>query len=229
MTEAIREQQKKDYLDQVELEKNRLKEMIAKKGLKESNPASEFTLERAATYQVSSRWQQARLREKAATDSLTGLFNHGFTEASVAREIERAKRGKPFGILMADVDNFREFNNTYGHLAGDEALKKVAQAFRVNSRAADIQGRWGGEEFVVVLPEANEQKTQEIAERIRRNIEETPFDAVVQGKDIKLKLTASIGATVYRKGDDKTSIIDRADDLMYGAKRETGKNQIKFG
>ena len=168
------------------------------------------------------------LREKAGeyaqlsiTDPLTGLLNRRYIEERLVEEINRSDRsGEPVTLLMLDVDEFKSYNDRYGHPAGDEALEMIGQILRENLRGADVAARYGGEEFSVLLPETNLEEAQTIAERIRRHVEDTKFP--------KRKVTVSIGiATLGGTLDDKERLIKAADDALYAAKR-AGRNNIQM-
>jgi diguanylate cyclase (GGDEF)-like protein len=168
------------------------------------------------------------LRDKAGeyaqlsiTDSLTGLLNRRYIEERLGDELNRADRsGGPVSFMMLDVDEFKSYNDRYGHPAGDEALKLVGQILRENLRGADVAARYGGEEFSVLLPETSADEAEAIAERIRRHVEETKFP--------KRKVTVSIGIAMFG-GDLSTveQLIKAADNALYSAKR-AGRNTIKI-
>ncbi|HEY2865611.1 MAG TPA: diguanylate cyclase [Pyrinomonadaceae bacterium] len=167
------------------------------------------------------------LREKAGeyaqlsiTDSLTGLLNRRYIEERLTEEINRSERsGEPVTLLMLDVDEFKSYNDRYGHPAGDEALELIGQILRENLRGADVAARYGGEEFSVLLPGTNLEEAHAIAERIRRHVEDTRFP--------KRKVTVSIGiATLGGNLDDAKKFIKAADDSLYAAKR-AGRNNIQ--
>ena len=168
------------------------------------------------------------LREKAGeyaqrsiTDSLTGLLNRRYIEERLTEEMNRSDRtGDPVTFMMLDVDEFKSYNDRYGHPAGDEALELIGQILRENLRGADVAARYGGEEFSVLLPETNLEEAQAIAERIRRHVEDTRFP--------KRKVTVSIGiATLGGSLDDTKKFIKAADDALYAAKR-AGRNNIQI-
>jgi diguanylate cyclase (GGDEF)-like protein len=156
-----------------------------------------------------------RLEELAVTDGLTGLHNHRHFQERVRRDLEIARRaGRPLSIVMFDVDHFKTYNDTYGHPAGDEVLRKVADALRREARAGDLVARYGGEEFVVAMPDADREAAHAAAERIRRHV---LADGVV---------TISGGiATFPGDGEEAETLIERADRALYRAKRE-GRDRI---
>jgi diguanylate cyclase (GGDEF)-like protein len=170
----------------------------------------------------------ARLREKESqgeleklslTDALTGLYNRRHLMGTLASEVQRARRQRrPFTVLLADVDKFKQYNDTHGHLAGDTALVKIAEVFRRTTRAVDCVARYGGEEFVVMLLECPMATAALVAERIRARVAEQDLG---EGR-----LTVSIGLAEYPDGGDTPEeLIATADAAMYQAK-SSGRNQV---
>ena len=160
------------------------------------------------------------LKFLADFDSLTGIYNRRKIEDILILEVERARRyGKPLSVLFIDIDNFKEINDTYGHKRGDQVLRRVASLIRQELRSTDCVGRFGGEEFLVVLPETKPEEAVKVAERIRRIIERTDFGGV--------RVTVSIGVTGYRDGETHMDILERVDSAMYKAKAD-GKNRVVF-
>ncbi len=162
------------------------------------------------------------IRWLSVTDGLTGLHNrrHFFEEAE--KEVERAERyRRPVTAIMLDVDFFKRVNDTHGHAAGDEVLRKIASCCRSEVRELDILGRYGGEEFVILLTESDIERACQVAERLRARIEAFPF--VV--KDVSLRLTASLGVAERRMGESVESVLDRADQALYLAKQR-GRNLV---
>lgn len=164
-------------------------------------------------------------RELALTDGLTGLNNHRYFHERISQELSRVKRcGKNLSLLMIDVDNFKKYNDANGHLVGDDALKRIASIIKANIRAGDIAVRYGGEEFVVILPEANKEQACAVAERIRKSVEEEAFlgEESLPSKS----LTVSIGVSSYPEdSENKDELMKLADDALYVAKAR-GKNCI---
>src|SRR6266446_3323958 len=172
-----------------------------------------------------------RLREKEShgeleklslTDSLTGLYNRRHLMGTLASEVQRSRRlRRAFAVLLADVDRFKQYNDTHGHLAGDAALVKIAEVFRKTTRQVDCVARYGGEEFVVMLLEANLATATLVAERIRSRVAEQDLG---EGS-----LTLSIGVAEYPDGGDTPEeLIATADAAMYRAK-SGGRNQVVVG
>jgi diguanylate cyclase (GGDEF)-like protein len=166
----------------------------------------------------------ARLELLATTDVLTGLPNHGAMIASLDHELERAHRyNRPFCLLFIDIDHFKTLNDAYGHSVGDEALRAFTVVLRMALRGSDIVGRWGGEEFMAILPETHPDGALEVAERLR---------AQAAGHALPLasghRLTCSVGIACFPEdGTDRSRVIEMADRAMYAAKR-LGRNQVRL-
>jgi diguanylate cyclase len=178
------------------------------------------------TYQLSRRVreQNLKLAELSRTDPLTGLPNRTHWEEAVERELLRHKRnGGPACLLMLDVDHFKQVNDRYGHPAGDEVLRGVAAVLRDCVRGQDTVGRYGGEEFGVVLPETRIEGAMVIAERIRSRVERSPLEQ----RD-GIRCTVSIGAAAAAAQPDPNAWIEQADRALYRAKDE-GRNRCVAG
>jgi diguanylate cyclase (GGDEF)-like protein/putative nucleotidyltransferase with HDIG domain len=166
-----------------------------------------------------------QLMEEAKTDGKTGLLNARYLDKAFAQEFERAERyGRPLAVLMADLDYLRNINNTYGHMAGDTVLKAIGAIIQGAIREADIAGRFGGEEFVVVLPEADRHAAETVAERIRRSVEAAAFTLPNQAAPIRA--TISVGVACF-PDDSQTQagLQESADIAAYEAKRR-GRNRV---
>jgi diguanylate cyclase (GGDEF)-like protein len=163
--------------------------------------------------------------EQAVTDDLTQLPNKRAFRNFAEREAARASRfSHPLSLLVLDIDNFKSVNDTYGHLQGDEVLRRVARSLDAESREIDMPARYGGEEFVLGLPETGLQGAAELAERVRQRIEAERIPLVE--RDGELQVTASIGvATLPADATDVESLIGAADAALYAAKRG-GKNRV---
>ena len=162
------------------------------------------------------------LEKMALIDNLTMLANRHYIERELKSRFEEKKRFNiPFGILFADIDNFKNFNDTYGHLTGDEVLKKVSEIFISNSRPFDLFGRWGGEEFLGIIRNINGQDLLNLGEKMRKLVEKSD----IQNSNGKLNVTISIGATLVKSEDNVNTLIDRADNLLYESK-ENGRNRL---
>jgi diguanylate cyclase (GGDEF)-like protein len=159
---------------------------------------------------------------RAQRDALTGLANHGHLFATLELEIERAFRyERDLSVAMIDIDNFKQYNDRYGHQSGDEALVQVANAISEVSRVHDIVARYGGEEFTAVLPETNPEGAIAFGEKVRQTIEEASFSP-----DGKQDLSVSIGiASLSADVETATSLIETADGQLYRAK-SLGRNRV---
>lgn len=166
------------------------------------------------------------LEEFSARDSLTGLYNRWFVLEKIDSEINRALRsGQPMSVLMIDLDHFKQINDSFGHPAGDEVLKSVGSMVRESCRVYDVAGRYGGEEFCVVLPDTRVDNTPAVAERIRHRLASTPLR--VAGSSVTV--TASIGVAGTDLGDTMLSagaLVERADRALYAAKHH-GRNRVE--
>jgi diguanylate cyclase (GGDEF)-like protein len=164
-------------------------------------------------------------RELSITDELTRVFNRRYFNQRFEREMQRAQRyHRPLALIMLDIDHFKVFNDTHGHLWGDAVLKQVAQTLEESLRKADILARFGGEEFVVLLPEIDKAHGQQVAEKLRRAIETTEFP---KAKTQPLgRITVSLGlASFPEDAEGGSDLIHRADQGLYLAKSR-GRNQV---
>ncbi len=167
---------------------------------------------------------EAALQEMAATDPLTGLYNRRECDILFRHEMERANRlNTPLSVGLIDLDHFKQVNDTYGHAAGDEVLRRTARLFRENLRTMDIVGRWGGEEFIVMLPEMAIDQANITGNRLLQALAATDIDA---GSAL-IKITATIGITQLLPGDKMDEIISRADAALYKGK-EAGRNRVEI-
>jgi len=157
------------------------------------------------------------------TDRLTGVYNRAKFEQELQVEIDKIKRYgvNTFSIVLFDVDNFKNINDTFGHLEGDTILRKLTMIVKQSLRSSDIFARWGGEEFVVLLTHTDKDNALKAAEILRHKIESTPIDAKVPA------VTCSFGVCSYNDEDTIYSMLKRADEAMYKAKKG-GKNRIEF-
>lgn len=156
------------------------------------------------------------VRRIAWTDSLTGVYNRHFFNEILPREMERSSRyGNQLSVLLLDIDGFKMFNDTYGHLKGDAVLKIIARLFSTQLRISDTIARFGGDEFVVILPETNRRSALAIAERIRNTVAARSFG--------KARLSVSIGVSAFRPGLTPEQLLDEADQDMYRRKNSIKK------
>jgi len=168
---------------------------------------------------------EKQYRQLSITDGLTGLFNHRHFYHRLEAEIDRAQRySKSLTILLMDVDDFKLFNDTYGHLDGDKVLKEIGRIIHTFIRSSDSAFRYGGEEFVVIMPETNAHSAHTVAERIRLGFKQYVF--ITHNKSAE-QLTLSLGLAQYTPDEDARTLVKRADFNMYTAKKN-GKDQICY-
>jgi diguanylate cyclase len=171
--------------------------------------------------------RQEDLLRQATTDPLTGVGNRAAFEARLTLELERAARsGTPIALLVIDVDHFKRLNDTFGHQAGDQVLRRIAQTLDENVRKVDYVARYGGEEFVVVAPTAKPEGARILAERLREAVE----TQIVHCDDQELTATISIGvgvATEVTDSSDAKALFKAADEQLYKAKRG-GRNRVEI-
>jgi len=164
-----------------------------------------------------------RLYRQATRDPLTGLANRRLFMQQLTTEVKRSQRyQRPMSLIIFDLDHFKQVNDTYGHLQGDEVLKRFTQLMIDSIRTNDLAGRYGGEEFIVLLPETPARTAAEVAERIRQTCHAQPV--IVSGGQ-HIRFTVSAGITQLRTGEQAEQLIDRADKLLYQAK-DMGRNRI---
>src|SRR4051794_30237 len=165
------------------------------------------------------------VERQALIDGLTALANRRQCEESLATEIARAERlATPFTLVLADLDDFKTVNDIHGHVVGDDVLREFASVLRATVRDSDLAGRWGGEEFVLLLPGTDVLGGAHLADRVRSALSERSF----LGNDGRvLHVTCSFGVAQMRAGDDVREFFDAADRVLYRAKQE-GKNRVKF-
>ena len=169
------------------------------------------------------RLSENKYMELSIRDGLTDLFNTRQFHARSAEELERAERyGRPLSLLMLDIDNFKQYNDTYGHPEGDQVLIRLGEIIRSCLRASDSAYRYGGEEFTIFLPETAAAEAAQVAERIRREFESA---LLLPASEETVHMTVSIGVATYRQGEGLTAFIKRADANLYRAKG-LGKNRV---
>ena len=170
--------------------------------------------------------EREALRDQATRDSLTRLWNRSTILDILQRELARsARERRPLGLLLVDLDHFKNVNDTHGHFAGDAVLSEAGRRMQSDLREYDSLGRYGGEEFLVLLPGCDERSTRSSAERIRAHLANHPMVL----SDTTLKVTASFGGTCVRPGVQCTAeeLIRRADEALYRAK-DLGRNRVEF-
>jgi two-component system, cell cycle response regulator len=196
-----------------------------------SRPIDKNELLARVRTQVRNKRYTERLRDNvqmsidmAITDALTGLHNRRYMETHVGALVGQAlSRGKPLTVLVLDIDYFKAVNDTHGHDAGDEVLREFALRLRKSIRGIDLACRYGGEEFVVVMPETDLAVATMVAERLRRRIASEPFP--IQQGARAIEVTISIGIAGLTGADTAASVIKRADQALYRAKRD-GRNRV---
>jgi len=165
------------------------------------------------------------LKEYAILDPLTGVYNKrqilNFLEKFLANFVRYKK--DPFSIMMLDIDYFKKINDTYGHLAGDFVLKEFVKIIKNKIRSSDILGRFGGEEFILILPNTKVSGALKLAMRIKDEVENYVFEYAQEN----IKVTTSIGITSVSLNDSVESLLERVDEALYDAKRK-GRNRIEY-
>ena len=160
------------------------------------------------------------LEKQASTDVLTGLFNRLKLGRLLDAEIARAQRyATPLAVILLDIDHFKKINDTRGHQVGDDVLRELAQRLVSSLRACDAVARWGGEEFLVMLPNSPLAAGRECAEKLRAAVADCPFAAMP-------RVTASFGVAELEKGEPRDTLINRADQALYRAK-DNGRNRVE--
>ncbi|MFP4154064.1 MAG: biofilm regulation diguanylate cyclase SiaD [Halothiobacillaceae bacterium] len=176
-------------------------------------------------YQTSLMETSEALHRAAVTDPLTGIGNRRFLTEQLERELARtARHGAPLSIGILDIDHFKQFNDRYGHEAGDIALRTVAEQLLLNLRQYDFVGRWGGEEFLLIFPETPLAEADQVGQRIIDQLASVPVKIPDTGAEITL--TASLGMTELSRDEALDSALTRADNAMYQAKHG-GRNKLQ--
>ncbi|SRR3989344_223997 len=159
------------------------------------------------------------LYELATIDEKTGVYNNKFFRTISEMELEKAKRGESLSLLILDLDNFKKLNDTYGHIIGDKMLKRLGLVMKENTRKYDIVSRFGGEEFIILLPNTNIKRAKVVCNRLRIKIQE-------DNEMKRYAVTISGGLISYQKNDSIRRMQIRADKALYQAKKK-GKNRIE--
>jgi two-component system cell cycle response regulator len=169
---------------------------------------------------------QRHLEYQTLIDALTGLFNRRAFEKKIEEEFERAKRyHHPLSLLIADIDNFKTINDTYGHHAGDHVLKRIAEALRDKSRRSDFASRYGGEEFVLILPETDLENALQAAKKMVTEIKGQSFGTAT--RPFSLTISVGISSTSNKDYSEWEEMLQDADQALYLAKNK-GKNRAEF-
>ncbi len=165
------------------------------------------------------------IRAESLTDPLTGLGNRKYFDRSIEMAVQTAlANGEPLSLLMFDIDHFKSFNDSYGHLTGDQVLRLVGMSLKQTIKGQDITARYGGEEFAVVLPNTALRQALTVADHIRRAVMSKELKKKSTG-EILGRVTISVGVSMLKPGDDTNSLIERADACLYAAKRN-GRNRV---
>jgi len=166
-----------------------------------------------------------KLTQAARIDHLTGLLNRrGFNEEAEAESFRAYRSGRQFSVILADVDHFKQVNDEHGHACGDYMLKRVADILGARTRDVDRIARWGGEEFILMLPETDAQGAAILGEKLRDAIADNRFE--YEGH--RLSITMTFGIAEHRKGEPLETCIARADTALYQGK-ERGRNKVMVG
>ena len=166
---------------------------------------------------------QQKLEAMATTDKLTGIANRQVFDVLFRQAYSQSKRSKkPLSAQMFDIDYFKQINDTYGHPTGDVVLKTLAQTIRRSIRESDLLFRWGGEEFLIILPESDVNTASKLAEKIRKKVE----DLEITFSGANISVTISIGVATMSDVDTPHDLIIRSDEALYAAK-EKGRNRVE--
>nr|WP_218626243.1 GGDEF domain-containing protein [Bradyrhizobium sp. dw_78] len=193
--------------------------------MRETNKVLEDRLQLSKTEIANLQHSLDAIRAESLTDPLTGLGNRKYFDRSIERAVEHAlANNELLSLLMFDIDHFKSFNDSYGHLTGDQVLRLVGMSLKQTIKGQDITARYGGEEFAVVLPNTGLRQALTVADHIR---------CAVMAKELKKKstgeilgrVTISVGVSILKPGDDTDSLIERADACLYAAKRN-GRNRV---
>ncbi len=218
--EKIQKKTKSENIDIYELLQEILSEVRL---LKDQNEFLKTKLQEAQVQISELKEELSQARRDASIDFLTKIPNRmSFMRALKDFVRDYYERKYPFALLMIDIDHFKKINDTYGHLCGDKVLRFVAETLKLNLRARDIVGRYGGEEFGVILPGSNLAQAVSVAERLRKAVEEMTVDC----NGTPINVTISVGVATMKDGLNEEAIINLADEALYLAKR-SGRNRVK--
>jgi len=193
--------------------------------MRETNKALEDRLALSKTEISNLQQSLEAIRAESLTDPLTGLGNRKYFDRSIDMAVQNAlASGESLSLLMFDIDHFKSFNDSYGHLTGDQVLRLVGMSLRQTIKGQDITARYGGEEFAVVLPNTALRQALTVADHIRRAVMAKELKKKSTG-EILGRVTISVGVSMLKPGDDTDSLIERADACLYAAKRN-GRNRV---
>jgi diguanylate cyclase len=193
--------------------------------MRDTNKALEERLALSKTEISNLQHSLDAIRAESLTDPLTGLGNRKYFDRSIDSAVQSAlASGEPLSLLMFDIDHFKSFNDSYGHLTGDQVLRLVGMSLKQTIKGQDITARYGGEEFAVVLPNTALRQALTVADHIRRTVMSKELKKKSTG-EILGRVTISVGVSILKPGDDTDSLIERADACLYAAKRN-GRNRV---
>ena len=165
------------------------------------------------------------VRTESLTDPLTSLGNRKFYDQAITKAVALANKTEtPLSLLVSDIDHFKKFNDTFGHLTGDQVLRLVALSVKQNVKGQDLACRYGGEEFVVIMPDTSQALAQAAGERLRQIVAEAPFP-INRGDELKVTMSGGV-STVIAPNDTLEALLKRADDALYRAK-SAGRNRVE--
>jgi len=198
--------------------------MKSTREMRETNKALENRLALSKTEISDLQHSLEAIRAESLTDPLTGLGNRKYFDRAFEIAVRTAlANGEPLSLLMFDIDHFKSFNDSYGHLTGDQVLRLVAMTLKQTIKGQDITARYGGEEFAVVLPSTGLRQALTVADHIRRAVMAKELKKKSTG-EILGRVTISVGVSLLKPGDDTDSLLERADACLYSAKRN-GRNR----
>ena len=199
--------------------------MKSTREMRDTNKALEDRLSLSKTEISNLQHSLEAIRAESLTDPLTGLGNRKYFDRSIEVAVQAAlASGEPLSLLMFDIDHFKSFNDSYGHLTGDQVLRLVGMSLKQTIKGQDITARYGGEEFAVVLPNTALRQALTVADHIRRAVMAKELKKKSTG-EILGRVTISVGVSMLKPGDDTDSLIERADACLYAAKRN-GRNRV---
>jgi diguanylate cyclase len=197
----------------------------ATREMRDTNKALETRLALSKTEISNLQHSLEAIRAESLTDPLTGLGNRKYFDRSIEHAVQSAlASGQPLSLLMFDIDHFKSFNDSYGHLTGDQVLRLVGMSLKQTIKGQDITARYGGEEFAVVLPNTALRQALTVADHIRRAVMSKELKKKSTG-EILGRVTISVGVSILKPSDDTDSLIERADACLYAAKRN-GRNRV---
>lgn len=193
--------------------------------MRETNKALEDRLTLSKSEISNLQQSLEAIRAESLTDPLTGLGNRKYFDRMIDMAVQGAlASGEPLSLLLVDIDHFKSFNDSYGHLTGDQVLRLVGLSLKQTIKGQDITARYGGEEFAVVLPNTALRQALTVADHIRRAVMAKELKKKSTG-EILGRVTISIGVSMLKQGDDTDALIERADACLYAAKRN-GRNRV---